>query len=211
LNLNYDQGGWLVSAEGYFKKVDGITTQSQGFQNQYEFVQTDGSYEAYGIDFLLRKNIENLNTWLSYSLLNSNYEFADLPESSFPSNFEIGHAVTVGSSYTYDNLKLSAGLNWHSGRPFTQPVSGNEILDDEVNFESTNSSRLPEYLRVDVSALYDFNLGKSTKANVGVAVWNVLNKENVINNFYRVSNDALNVSQQRSLGITPNAVFRVYF
>lgn len=211
LSLNFDRSGWLVSAEGFFKKVDGITTQSQGFQNQYEFVKTDGSYEAYGIDFHFRKNIENLNSWLSYSFLNDTYEFKDLPEATFPSNYEISHAVTFGASYSFNKLKIAAGLNWHSGRPFTQPLEGDEIVDNEVNFEPSNNSNLPDYLRVDLSALYDFNFGKNTNANVGIAIWNVLNKENVINNFYRVDNDALNISQQRSLGLTPNAVFRVFF
>ena len=211
LNLNFDNDGWLLSAEGYYKMIDGITTQSQGFQNQYEFVKTDGSYEAFGIDFLLRKSLNNLSSWLSYSLLDDTYEFNDLPEISFPSNFDITHAITIATSYKINNLKIAAGLNWHSGRPFTQPESGNEILDDAVNFEPTNSSKLPEYLRVDISALYDFSFGKMTKANVGIAVWNILNKENVINNFYQIDNDVLNISQQKSLGLTPNVVFRVFF
>ncbi|MGI9546836.1 MAG: TonB-dependent receptor, partial [Flavobacteriaceae bacterium] len=46
--LSYSRKGWLFNGVAYFKNVSGITTQSQGFQNQYEFVKTSGSYESVG-------------------------------------------------------------------------------------------------------------------------------------------------------------------
>jgi hypothetical protein len=64
---------------------------------------------------------------------------------------------------------------------------------------------------VDLSALYDLKLSAKTKANLGLSVWNVLDRENIINSFYRISNDEVTEIQQRSLGITPNVVFRVNF
>ena len=211
VGINYDKNGWLISAEGFFKNVDGITTQSQGFQNQYEFIKSQGEYEAYGLDVLLRKKLDNFNSWISYSYLDNQYTFNELPEISFPSNYDITHAITVGTSYTFGELKLAAGLNWHTGIPTTLPAEGNEVIDGEVNFGPTNSQNLDEYLRLDVSAIYGINLGSKTKANIGLSVWNVLNKENVINSIYRVNNEAVNETVQRSLGITPNAVVRIFF
>ncbi len=209
--ISYSKKGWLVNVDSYYKYVKGITTQSQGFQNQYEFVKTKGNYDAYGLDFILRKQIQNFNTWLSYSYMKSNYEFNSLPEQLFPSNFDINHTITFGTAYTLEHLKLSAGLNWHSGRPRTQPIPGNEIINDNLNYEDTNSSNLEDYFRVDVSALYDFKLGKKTTADLGVSIWNVLDKTNEINTFYRVNNGAVNETLQTSLGITPNAVLRINF
>jgi len=211
LGMSYNKKGWLVSIESYYKYVKGITTQSQGFQNQYEFVKTKGNYDAYGLDFIIRKQIKNFNSWLSYSFLKSTYDFENLPEQMFPSNFDITHSVSLGSAYTLEHLKLSAGLNWHTGRRVTQPVVGNEILNDDINFETTNSSRLKDYFRVDVSALYDFKLGKKTKGDFGVSIWNVFNQSNQINNFYRLNNGSITETLQNSLGFTPNAVLRIYF
>ncbi|MFP4844723.1 TonB-dependent receptor plug domain-containing protein [Winogradskyella sp. PE311] len=211
LALSFSKKGWLISAEGYYKKVKGITTQSQGFQNQYEFERTSGFYEVRGIDFILRKQLNNFNSWLSYSFMNSDYNFDDLPERTFPSNFNIRHAITLGTNYIAEKFKLSAGLNWNSGRPTTQPVVGNEITDAIINFGATNSSELQDYLRVDISALYDFKLTRKTKANIGLSVWNLLDRTNIINSFYRINNGEVAEVQQRSLGITPNLVFRVNF
>jgi len=209
--LHYNFAGWLISAEGYYKKVDGITTQSQGFQNQFEFVRTSGNYDVIGLDILIRKKIDQLSTWISYSYMDNTYTFKELQESSFRSNFDITHAVTIGTAYTAARLMLSAGLNWHSGKPTTQPVLNDELIDDQINFDATNSSNLDDYLRIDVSALYDFNIGNGTKAKAGISIWNVLDKENVINSFYSVNGENVNETVQRSLGFTPNAVLRVYF
>jgi hypothetical protein len=211
LGLSYSKSGWLISAEGYYKKIKGITTQSQGFQNQYEFERTSGSNEVRGLDFIVRKRLNNFNSWLSYSFMNSDYSFNDLPEATFPSNYDIRHAITLGTNYTTGKLKVSAGLNWNSGRPTTTPVEGNEISNGEINYNSTNSSTLKDYLRVDVSALYNFRLSSATNANLGLSVWNLLNRENIINSFYRINDNAVTEVQQQSLGITPNLVFRVNF
>ncbi|MBT8265057.1 MAG: TonB-dependent receptor [Bacteroidia bacterium] len=209
--LNYDADGLLVSVEGYFKNVDGITTQSQGFQNQYEFIKSSGNYEVLGVDLLLRKRVDRFNAWASYSYMDNTYNFESLPEKSFPSNFNITHALTLGTTYVFNNLKVGAGLNWHSGKPSTNLVQGNEIVNDELNYRPTNSSTLNDYLRVDISAIYDFQLSRNTKANIGVSIWNVLDKENIINSFYKIKNDNVSQTDQGSLGITPNAVIRIYF
>tara|TARA_R110002033_G_scaffold57314_3_gene106412 strand:+ start:13992 stop:16286 length:2295 start_codon:yes stop_codon:yes gene_type:complete len=211
LGFSFNKSDWLISAEGYYKKVKGITTQSQGFQNQYEFVKTSGNYEVKGIDFIVRKQFDKFNSWLSYAYMDNDYTFNSLPENNFPNNFDVTHAVTFGTNYTADHLKISAGFNWNSGRPKTNPVTGNEIIDNAINYEATNTSQLQEYFRVDVSALYDFKLIKTITANIGLSIWNLLDKKNTINSFYRLNNSVIEEVNQHSLGRTPNVVFRVNF
>lgn len=211
IGLTFNKKGWLINTEGYYKKVKGITTQSQGFQNQHEFSRADGAYKAYGIDIIVRKQLNHFNTWLSYTYLNNDYEFDTLPEKSFPSNFDITHAFTFGVNYASESLKIALGFNYNSGKPTTRPVSGNEIVNNTINYQATNSDNLKPYLRVDVSALYNFKLHKNTKAELGLSIWNLLDRENVINDFYRINNNSIDNVQQTSLGLTPNATFRVKF
>ena len=211
VGIHYNKKGWLASLESFYKNVDGITTQSQGFQNQFEFVRTTGSYDAFGFDVLLRKRFSKTNIWLSYTYLNNDYQFETLTEQNFPSNFDVTHAVTIGSTYTTKSLKLSAGLNWHSGTPAT-PINNNEpVVNNQVNFGASNSTELSDYFRVDLSAIYKFNLGVKTKAQLGLSIWNVLDRDNKINRFFRVDNNSVDRITQNSLGFTPNATFRVYF
>ena len=209
--LSYNKHGWLINTQIYYKNVNGITSQSQGFQNQYEFVKSKGNYDVNGIDILLRKQLKPFNAWLSYSYMSNNYNFETLETNTFSSNYDITHWTTIGLVYSVQNFKLSAGLNWHSGKPITKPIIDNGIVDNEVNFEATNTSKLNDYLRLDVSAVYDFKLGKKVKANFGISFWNVLDNKNELNKFYRINNDMLNEITHYSLGFTPNVVFRSYF
>ncbi|MGB5271213.1 MAG: hypothetical protein WBN52_11975, partial [Eudoraea sp.] len=62
------------------------------------------------------------------------------------------------------------------------------------------------------SAIYNFKLGKKTRANLGLSVWNLFDTKNDINIFYRITTlGEVEAIIQNSLGITPNATFRVYF
>jgi hypothetical protein len=211
LGLNYSQKGWLFNIEGYIKNVEGVTAQSQGFQNQFEFTKNKGSNNIIGVDVLLKKYVKRFNTWISYAFMNNKYSFKELQPKYFPSNYNIKHAATIGMTYSLTNLKISAGLNWHSGKPTTLPISGNEIVNNQVNYDAVNSSNLEDYIRLDISALYNFKLTNKTKANVGASILNVLNKENQINRFYKINDEELNEINQRSLGLTPNAVLRIDF
>ena len=166
--VNFTKNGWLVSAEGYYKYVDGITTQSQGFQNQFEFIKATGNYDVMGLDVLLRKKINDFNSWLSYSFMDNKYTFKDLQAHAFPSNLDVRHAITLGSAYSLKNLKIAAGFNWHTGKPSTAPISGNEILNGEINYNLPNSSNLKDYMRIDISAVYNFNITGKIKADATV-------------------------------------------
>ena len=211
LGFNFSHKGWLLNTEGFYKKVDGITSQSQGFVNQYIFTKAIGSYRVSGIDFIINKRLRHFNTWLSYTYQDNEYTFNDLQEINFPNNLDITHAVSFGTSFTKGNFKISAGFNWHTGKPSTKPVSGNEIINGTLNFEDANSSNLEEYMRVDLSATYKFNLGQHIRIHTGVSVWNVLSEENILSNFYSINNNQAINNELTSLKRTPNFTFRVEF
>ena len=140
------------------------------------------------------------------------YNFKTLQNTTFHTNFDFTNAVTVGTSYSLKDFKFSAGLNWHSGKPTTNPISGNEISAGKINYEPANSSRLKDYTRVDISSTYQFDLGNNTKAKIGASIWNLLNHQNNLNTYYNIdNNDTIEAISQYSLGITPNVSFRVSF
>ena len=210
---NYSYDGLLINAEVYYKYVNGITTQSQGFRNQYEFINSIGTYDVKGFDFMVNNKIGKLNTWLGYSFADNNYKFKELDNNHFPSNYDISHTVSVAGGYTFDNLKLSLGGNWRTGKPITKPIAGNEITSNEINYESANSSNLKSYFRVDASAIYDFKFSKRIKAQAGVSVLNLLDKKNILNTYYYINQNNSTVKEINtySLGFTPNVAFRVFF
>ncbi|WP_051477617.1 TonB-dependent receptor [Aquimarina pacifica] len=211
--ITYNHRNWFMSAELYFKNVNGIIIQSQGFQNQLEFESGHGSYDVRGGDFLINKRNKDVSAWLSYSYADNIYSFDNLAKPNFPNTIDIRHTLNLGISYTIKDVKFSSGINWHSGTPTTKPIFDDPISSDNtINYQHPNSDVLSNYFRWDSSITYTFRLSKKINGFFGVSVWNILNKENVVNNYYRInSENMVQEIKQLGLSLTPNAVFRVNF
>ena len=207
----FNKNKWLIDTEVYYKQVDGITSQSQGFQVKYEFTKTIGSYNVYGTELLIRHRGALFTNWFSYAIMNNNYQFTQIPENKFPSNYDVRHHFTLGSTYNKDDLKISGGLNWRTGAPTTEPNSTNAIVDNQIQFSTANSSTLPSYFRVDVSVLYKLIDTEKLQCELGLSLWNVLNQKNRINSYYRLVNNEIERFDQEALDATANAVVRVSF
>ncbi|MBQ0786375.1 MAG: TonB-dependent receptor plug domain-containing protein [Oceanihabitans sp.] len=211
LGLNYNKNNVLISTEVFYKEVDGITTRSQGFQNQFQYVKAIGSYQVKGVDFLINKQFTNFNSWLSYSYSKNDYTFKNLNNGNpFPNNADITHAVNFSNTYTVNKFQFALGVNWHSGKPYTKP--DNTITSGNINYNVPNSDYLKDYLRVDFSATKDLKISEGIHAKIGASVWNLLNTNNTINRYYVLdADDNISKVENQSLGITPNVSFRVYF
>ena len=217
MGINYEKNNFYLGLEGFYKKVDGISTRTQGFQNQNQFNGEIGSYDVKGLEFLINKRGDNYSTWLSYTYNKNDYTFDSIVPNSFPNNLDIRHTITFAGTYNYKNLKLSLGINYRTGKPFTEPLDGDEglntsVFPSRINYKSPNSSRLDDYFRADASAIYKFNLSRSVKANAGISLINMTNRKNSLNKYYRVNeDDEIETVESISLGITPNVSFRVSF
>ena len=216
LGLNYENNGLYVGLEGFYKYVEGISVRTQGFQNEGQFDDEIGRYNVKGVEFLVNKKGRNYSTWLSYTYNKNDYTFEEISEKPFPNNLDIRHSLTLASTLEIKPLKLALGINYRTGKPYTEPDEGNPLNEatfpGTINYESANSSRLPEYFRADASAIYEFNLGQKAKANVGVSFLNITNRKNILNKYYRISDsNEIETVENKSLGLTPNVSFRVSF
>ncbi len=212
IGIHYNKNKLLIGAEGFIKDVDGITSRSQGFQNQYQFINAIGSYQTKGVDVLVNKQFSDFSTWLSYSFSKNDYTFEDLNDgNSFPNNLDVRHALTFAGTYSFNNLKLALGVNWHSGKPTTLP-SENQPSTNTISYNEPNSARLSDYLRTDFSTTYQFQFTNKVTATIGASVWNIFNKKNIINTYFnKDDSNTINKVENVSLGITPNVSFRVSF
>ncbi|KDN56381.1 membrane protein [Flavobacterium seoulense] len=219
LGLEFQKNNWNAEVTGFYKIVDGITASNQGFYNNFQNLNANGSYTDTGIEFLINKTTTKYSTWLSYTFSNNNYEFESFTPSTFPNNVDIRHSVTLGFNYEIvRNLKISVGGIWHNGLPYTKPIEGDETVQNGnrtfVNYDAPNSQNLNDFLRIDTSFSYNFNFTPKLKASLRAGVINLSNKKNYINRYYKVDPDntekAIEVSN-RSLAFTPNVSFRVNF
>ncbi|MFC4721679.1 carboxypeptidase-like regulatory domain-containing protein [Geojedonia litorea] len=210
--VTYKENEWLINLEIFYKDVKGIVAQSQEFQNQYQFRTDSGSYSGSGIDVFISKKIKAFSLWGSYSYQDLNYHFKTLQQSRFPNNFNINNALNLGASYNYNNFKIATGLKWNTGRAITNPVKGNEVIDNEINYEPANTSNLPDYFRWDGSLTYDFKINKTILVNTGISLWNITDKSNLINKYYEFTDINFPIEIiDNSLEFTTNFLLRVTF
>lgn len=216
LGINYEEEHLFAGIEGFIKEVDGISTRTQGFQNEDQFNGELGSYSVHGIETLVNYKQQDFSTWLSYTFNNNTYTFDSIVPPKFPNNLDIRHSVTLAATYSYRDLQLGMGINYRTGQPYTEPDPddpvNNSVFPGSINYQEANSSRLPDYLRTDLSFRYDFELSRFVKASASASVLNILGRRNLISRYYRLGDgNEVETIESFSLGRTPNISFRIQF
>lgn len=220
LGITYNKNNWLIGLEGFIKKVKGITTANQGFQNQFQFIKSIGNYQTEGAEFIVNKKTKHFSFWLSYVFMNNTYNFKELTPSKFPNNLDIKQSGTLASSFSLKKLKLALGVNWHRGKPYTTPVEGVETINIEgenvINYNSPNSQNLSDYLRVDFSAEYMLKIYKKIDLKINLALLNLLDKKNTLNirhslNTNEFGETRISQVEEVSLGFSPNFSLQFLF
>ena len=214
ISLSYSQNHWLLTVENFYKKVTGITSQSQGFQNQLEFLKINGAYTVIGTEILMQKKINHFLTWLSYTYNDNNYNFPSFQSPIFSNNFEMDHVISWAGMYEKNNIKIALGSKWYSGRPETTPET-TSIKDSNpvIIYNIPNNKHLSSFFQVNFSATYKWKTASSIQYKLGLSVLNVLNKKNEISEYYKISTLTKTIQdiETFSLQRTPNISFRVSF
>ena len=216
----FNNNGWDIDLEGYLKNVKGLTSFTLGVESLGDAFYI-GKSDVVGLELLVKKKIENYRTWLSYALTNDDFTFDQINDgNSFSGNSDITHQLTWSHTYQWKGLDVSLGWNWRTGIPYTKATGIMDVSGAPViTFDKINGDRLPDYHRLDVSTTYKFNISKNDrwKGKLGFSLINVLNQKNVLSRTYESrqpdqnSDYELREINKISLGITPNAVFRVEF
>jgi len=210
-----------VNVEAYYKDFTQLIAV-----NRNKLRATDPNYVtetgfAYGVDFSLKYEYEQLYLWLTYSW---GHVRRDDGFQEFPTHFDRRHNINALVSYQFGESKdWEAGLRWNlgSGFPFTQTqgfyqginlnesplltdfLTGNYNLDVLLSGKR-NGGRLPYFHRLDVSLKRHFELSKNSSIDAVFSVTNVYNRQNV---FFvdRVTNNRVNqLPILPSLGVTFN-------
>ena len=218
------KNGWKFDLDGYYKKINGLTSLTKGFDNEENIDFFEGKSNILGLDILIKKKVNNYRTWLSYSLINNEFTFDNINEGNpFPGNFDIKHHFSWSHSYLWNGFNFSLGWKVRTGTPYTNALGLTFIEDDfpEINYSKTNGLRLPNYSRIDFSTTYKFSFSKNKKwkGKLGFSLLNVTNKKNVLGRSFKIGssfdgvddNYSLQEVNKYALGITPNLVFRVEF
>lgn len=217
VGLLYNYNGWLASAEGFYKSVAGISSSSQGFQNQFEFEDTTGDYSVAGAEFLLQKSFSRFYTWLTYTYNDNQYNFEGYVPPGFANNFAVSHTFGFAGIYEWNKLRVALGSRWRTGKPITEPfaftIDPDNPSNSQVLYNTPNSARIEDNLQLNFSAAKTWDFKNGVAFSASCSVLNVLDRQNLINRYYRINrgNNSVEAINTYSLGRTPNLSVKLVF
>ncbi|HEY9194888.1 MAG TPA: TonB-dependent receptor, partial [Mucilaginibacter sp.] len=222
--LSYENDEFLVSVEGYYKTLRGLTqytvrqTQTGGpfriQQNQTQTVTEDfyeGTGRAQGIELLVQKKLGNYTGWVSYTLAKAQNKFSAFGNDYYDANQDVRHEFKSINMYHLNRWNFAATFLFSTGRPYTAPLSTYTIKTADgnsttyLNISDKNGERLPAYHRLDLSASYDLiKIDGHKIGSMGFSFFNVYNHTNTWYREYQMQNNQVITTNVNYLGFTPN-------
>ena len=144
------------------------------------------------------------------------YDFPKLSDNPYPALHDQTHEFKIVNSLSLGRWDLAATWVYATGKPYTSPVGTYEVTLLDGNIESyvsigdKNAYRLPDYHRMDISAAYNFFMGKA-KTQLGLSIFNLYNNTNIWYKNFEIIEGELIATDVSTLGITPNVFFIVKF
>lgn len=185
---------YSLEFESFYKtiqnRIDYIDGADLIANNAIEQVILNGEARAYGMELLLRKNEGRLKGWISYTLSKSEQltrgrtptEIGINNGEWYSTPFDKTHDISFTASYDLnDRWTFASNFLYQTGLPTTFPNGQYQFNGITVpTFESRNSSRLPAYHRLDISATYNprKNAKRRWQAQWVFGIYNVYNRRN---------------------------------
>ncbi|EDM36183.1 outer membrane protein [Pedobacter sp. BAL39] len=191
LGYRYEPDLLLVSANAYYKRLDhqlDLPGHTQIIGNPHVVTQLrSGTSDAYGIETEFSKTAGKYSAILSYTYSRVYRKIADINYGNrFVANYDIPHELKLSLRYDASaRLSFQSFFTYASGRPLTLPVG--YYQHDGLNvpiFEGRNTSRFPDFSRLDIAAQYQFNSRLSGIRNLhstlSIGVYNLYNRKNAL-------------------------------
>lgn len=219
---NFNDNAYSFEAETYFKtvknRIDYIDGADLIANDAIEQVILNGEARAYGLELLLKKNTGRLQGWVAYTLSRSEQrtpgrngiEPGIANGDWYLTNYDKTHDVSVTANYTLTKKwSFNANFLFQTGQPATFPTAQYVFEGQTIPvYGERNSSRLPEYHRLDISATYTPkpDKAKGWRSSWNFGIYNIYNRRNAASINFRENRDSgMNEAVRFSIfGIVPS-------
>jgi len=191
---SFNDDRYSIEIETYYKdiknRIDYIDGTNLIANDAIERVILNGKSRAYGLELLIKKNEGRFKGWLSYTLSKSEQKTAGkTPIETGINNgnwyntpYDKTHDISITTSYDLNKKwLLNANFLIQTGQPTTYP-NGQYVYNgiSIPNYSDRNSTRLPSYHRLDLSATYTPNPNKKVgwQSNWVFGIYNLYNRRN---------------------------------
>jgi hypothetical protein len=178
---------YSMTVETYYKALQNQLDYRNGTQLQGNFdVEASllyGTGRAYGIEWLLRKDVGRLTGWLGYTLSRTERKFTEINDGAyFPSRQDRTHDVSLVAIYQLNpKWSFSGTFVASTGNAVTFPVGKYQVGNRIISYYGLrNADRMPSYQRLDLGATYEkpHQEGHRFHSSWSFSVYNALGREN---------------------------------
>ena len=215
-------------SEIFYKKIKNRLDYVDGADlvgnDNIETVVISGDARAYGIEFLLKKIQGRHKYWIAYTISKSEQKTPGRNRTETGINFsnwyntpyDKTHDLSINSEYKINNkLKLVGNFIYQTGQPTNYPNSQYNYMNLNIpNYGERNSSRLPNYHRLDINLTLQPKKSKGKVESTWVfGIYNLYNRDNAASIIFRRNNETLkNEAVQISIfGIVPSVTYNFKF
>ncbi|MBB2144743.1 TonB-dependent receptor plug domain-containing protein [Pedobacter sp. LMG 31464] len=199
LYKNFSDNAIETSVEVYYKKIKDYLDYKSGaslvlnHHIETDVINTKG--KAYGVEFFVRKNVGNLNGWMSYAYSRTLLKDDDITSiekinagNYYAANFDKPHAFNFIGNYRISHrVSFSLNLTYSTGRPITLPISKYYYAGAQrVYYSDRNAYRIPDYFRSDISFNIEGNhkLKQLTHGSWTAGIYNITGRKNAFSTYF---------------------------
>ena len=209
---------WSVGANVFYRDMENLTEYADGANYldgrgvNWQDKVVQGSGQAYGLEFSLRKLSGPVRLWANYTYSRSFRKFDEINDRErFPARFDRPHDVSLSLHYrTGPMIQFGASWIYASGLPFTLgvyefdpgQVPGEDPLPPATYTGDRNNWRMPDIHRLDLFASF----AKETKWGSHHVRFGIYNAYNHFNPF---SVYAVEDAQTRELKLIYTALYPI--
>ena len=220
----FDNNRYNLEVEAFYKTIQNRLDYIDGAElianDAIEQILLTGQARAGGLEVLFRKNEGKLTGWIAYTLSRSEQQTPGRTPSEVGINYgnwyatpyDKTHDISITTNYDLNKRwNLNTNFIYQTGQPITYPNAQYQFSGFSIpNFESRNSSRLPAYHRLDVSAVYS---PKKRSGEWVFGIYNFYNRKNAASirfqeNLETGRNEALRLT---IFGIIPSVTYNFKF
>lgn len=214
-----------LEVESFYKtiknRIDYVDGADLIANDAIEQIILNGEARAYGLEVLLRKNEGRFTGWLAYTLSKSEQRTPGKTAAETGINngewyntaYDKTHDISLTGSYELNKKwSFSSNFIFQTGQPTTYPNGQYEYNGLVIpNYEARNSSRLPSYHRLDISATYNPKPEsiKKFKGEWVFGVYNIYGRKNAASISFRENrNTGVNEAVRLAIfGIVPSVSY----
>lgn len=188
---NFADNMFETSVEIYYRDLKNQIDYPDSYVNnvsrdvEQDFVFGKGM--AYGAEFFIRKNKGRLTGWIGYTWSRTLRSFPDIEGGRwYPATYDRINDMSVVLSYNISKKwDITGTFVYYTGNTYT-PLAYLYLIDGRFNqaYAPRNSSRLPNYHRVDLAAVYTPHPERTDRKFSSSWTFGLYNAYNQLNPFF---------------------------